>query len=113
MKISLLFLATSILALDRSKRDIASQNRLANNRDRHLLIRRDHMVALPTFKHQIASQLNLKRLLIQLFGALKNNNGAEIRKAQSLFHVLAQSDQTQPEKEQNRRLHLFLDNFLK
>ena len=113
MKFYIIILSTAFAALERSQRNIAGQNRMANNRDRHMLGRRGQSVVVPTFEHQIASLPVIRKQIATWFINLKNNDVDSIRRAQALFNVFSStqsSSKQSPEQDrgQSRRLSRFL-----
>ena len=107
MNFYILFLTTSVSALDRTRRDIAGQNRLANNCDRHMLARRQPAV-IPSYDLQIASVLNLRKRIASWAADLKKNDVRGIRRVKSVFNVLSCSQSPTQDPGQSRRLSRFL-----
>ena len=107
MNFYILLLTTSAAAFDRNRRDIAGQNRLANNRDRHMLARRQPAV-LPSYDLQIASVLNLQNRIASWAADLKNNDVRGIRTVKSVFNVLSSSESPTQDHGQSDRYNRFL-----
>ena len=108
IKFLLIIWGTAIAALGRSQRDIAGQNRMANNRDRHMLGRRGPSVEVPSIEHQIALVPCVRKQIAAWVINLKNNDVASIKRAQALFNVFSSAQSPEQDRGQSHRLSRFL-----